>query len=390
MKQFRFFIFTILTLTIWATLVYAQGQFTVQIESATTQAAADGRVRQLKARGLEAYWVKSDIPGVGLRYRVRIGKFPSRAAAMTYGSKLKQQGVISDFFTPGYESPEVVADAPKKVTTAPPPQNVTKPAQLPSPAASVPKPPRAEPTDNASPKPTPAVKPRLNTSPTLPLDRPRRMRDTVAEVVPASSADEKPTLKAAADEKPLAKNKPAPVVAAAEDSGADDTSSDFARYRDLAFGYSFDYPRHWDGGKLSDDELQAQRIDGGVVFKARQGAAFMNATWNRLKGANSQSYDNGKIVDLIVESLGSGGGFQGLTETGRQVVNKAGQVITYIDLRTMLSQPNAPAPLEFVGKAVIIRSSEGILLIVTFYSKNSDPSIVDSVERIISSAQVPQ
>lgn len=392
MKQFRFFILTILTLTIWTTLVHAQGQYTVQVESATTQAAADGRVRQLKARGLEAYWVKADIAGVGLRYRVRIGKFPSRTAAIAYGSRLKQQGVISDFFTPGYETPDVVTDAPKKMTTVPP-QNAAKPAQSSSPPASVvpvPKAPHAEPTDNASPKPTPAAKPRLNTSPTLPFDRPRRPRDTVAEVVPTSSADDKPVLKAAADDKPLVKSKSSPVAAGSQDTRAEDTATNFSRYQDTAFGYSFDYPRHWDGGKLSDDELQAQRIDAGVMFRSQQEPAFMNAIWNRLKGANSQSYDNKQIVDLIVQNLGAGGGFQGLTETGRRVVTKSGQVITYVDLRTMLSQPNAPAPLEFFGKAAIIRSSEGILLVVTFYSKNSSSLIADSAEHIISSARVPQ
>lgn len=390
MKHIRVFSLAALVLASWPALAQAQrGQFTVQIESASTEATAESKAQQLRAGGLEAYWIKSDVAGVGLRYRVRVGRFPTRAAAKLYGERLRQQGVASDFFVAEYETPTVAA-APKKGATKPA-QVTASPAPPPSPADAA-KPERAEPSDNAAPKPPPAAKPRggaPSASP-LPPDRLRRPRDAVAAVVPTSASDKMPP-PPASHEKNAADNRaalqPGKAVAAATAASA---APDFLHYQDAAFGYSFDYPRHWDGGRLSDDELQAQRIDAGVMFRSKQDAAFMNAIWNRLKGANSQSYDNSLIVDLVVKSLGSGAGFQGLTETARRVVVTSGQVNTFVDLRTLLSQPSAPAPLEFLGKAVIIRSQEGILLVVAFYSKNSPPGTVESAERIIKSARVPE
>lgn len=393
MRYLRLFL-TFLTLIAWAAVAQAQRrQFTVQIESASSQPAAESRVQQLKAQGLEAYWIKSNLAGVGLRYRVRVGKFPTRAAAKMYGERLRQQGAVNDFFVAEYEAPEAVTAEIKKPGPKPPVMEKSPPA---TPAVETPKPTRVEPTDNASPKPTPAPRQRLSTPPgsSLPPDRVKRPRDAVA-VVPVS------------DEKVLAKNSlsgksgenkkgdvpaaPQPDnVAIAAAAASEAAIAEFRRFQDTAFGYSFEYPRHWDGGKLSDDELQAQRIDAGVMFRSKQDAAFMNAIWNRLKGANSPSYDNSLIVDLVVKSLGSSSGFEGLSETGRRVVTQGKQVNTFIDLKTIMRQPNAPAALEFLGKAVIIRSNEGILLVVAFYSKNSPPSVAESAARIIGSAQAPE
>jgi cell division septation protein DedD len=394
MRHIRPLIFTtVFTLAAWPALVQAQrGQFTVQIESVQSQAVAESVVQQLKARGLEAYWVKSNIAGIGLRYRVRVGQFPTRTAAKLHGARLQQRGVITDFFVAEYELPAPAAEV--KQRPGAPAEAVAKPAQPLPPSAATPRPQRAEPTDTASPKPTPAPKPRLTSPPSnpLPFDRLRRPRDAVA-VVPTSSSHERlaPRASPGGEGKATEEDaRQAETSAAAATAAAATAVTEFLRYRDVAYGYSFDYPRHWDGGKLSDDELQAQRIDAGVIFRSKRDAAFMNAVWNRLKGANSQSYDNNQIVDLVVKSLGSGAGFQGLTETARRVVSEGDQVNTFVDLKTVLSQTNAPAPLEFLGKAVIIRSPEGILLVVTFYSKNSPPEIAESAARIVSSARAPQ
>jgi hypothetical protein len=394
MKHIRPLIFTALTLAAWPVLIHAQrGQFTVQIESVQTQTVAESIVQQLRARGLEAYWIKSNIAGVGMRYRVRTGRFPTRAAAKLHGAQLQQRGVITDFFVAEYEAPEPAAGA--RQSPGKPSEAVAKPAQPLLPPAATPKPQRPEPTDTASPRPTPAPKPRLTAPPSNspPFDRLRRPRDAMAAVIPTSSPQEPGTQimpgggegSAAQEDSLRAATRVSTATAAAATAVAE-----FLRYRDAAYGYSFEYPRHWDGGRLSDDELQAQRIDAGVMFRSKRDAAFMNAVWNRLKGANSQSYDNNLIVDLVVKSLGSGAGFQGLTETARRVVPQGDQVNTFVDLKTVLSQTNAPAPLEFLGKAVIIRSPEGILLVVTFYSKNSPPEIAESAARIISSARAPE
>ena len=63
-------------------IVAAQsGKFTVQIVAASSQAEAETTVKELKAKGVEAYILKSQLPGKGTFYRVRAGAFtnPRRA-----------------------------------------------------------------------------------------------------------------------------------------------------------------------------------------------------------------------------------------------------------------------------------------------------------------------
>jgi hypothetical protein len=60
-----------------------------------------------------------------------------------------------------------------------------------------------------------------------------------------------------------------------------------------------------------------------------------------------------------------------------------------VDLRTLFRQPRSNQSLEFQGKAVIIRANTGILLVVTFYAKDSASTMIAAADRIIGSARVP-
>jgi hypothetical protein len=87
-------------------------KYTLQVSAAPTQAEAEKQVSQLKAQHLDAYWIRSQVPGVGVRYRVRIGRFPTKAVAHTYGERLRQQGLIIEFFIADFiEPPPNVAAA---------------------------------------------------------------------------------------------------------------------------------------------------------------------------------------------------------------------------------------------------------------------------------------
>src|SRR5215831_21067625 len=67
----------------------AQGRsFTIQVESATSEAEARSSVARLRAQGLEAYWVKTAIPGMGVRYRVRVGRYQNQAQAKARAEQL--------------------------------------------------------------------------------------------------------------------------------------------------------------------------------------------------------------------------------------------------------------------------------------------------------------
>lgn len=420
------------------------GQFTVQVDSMTTQDAAESKVQSLKAQGLNAYWLKSNVPGQGLRYRVRLGRFPSRAAAQTYGARLKQQGQAADFFVAAFEgnssslgaaetakkpAAPVLSAAPKtppaavktaenkpaetKPAAVTPKQQEVKPIPPPTlmqpatPAAStaeksvttVPAKPISAPIitpTNTAPAPKPMTPAPSETKPLqskplapTPLDEPKAPRDKKAENTrpnnTASPAAVMSVATAAANTEAAAPNAKAPLAEAAMPVSA----AAFLRFEERSFGYSFEHPTYWNGGRLTADELQAQRIDAGAVFRSQEDVAFMNAIWNSLKNANSPAYDNNLIVDLVIKSLSSGAGLQGLNEVSRRMVQEGDQIKTFVDLRTLFRQPRANTPLEFQGKAVIIRANTGILLVVSFYSKDSASAMVAAAERIISSARVP-
>ncbi|MGH9751868.1 MAG: YCF48-related protein [Blastocatellia bacterium] len=86
--------------------------FTIQVESAPSEAEARSSVAKLRAQGLEAYWVKAEIPGAGIRYRVRIGQYPNQAQARAKADQLLSSGAIKEFLVMVYDAPPSGSVAP--------------------------------------------------------------------------------------------------------------------------------------------------------------------------------------------------------------------------------------------------------------------------------------
>ena len=196
-------------------------------------------------------------------------------------------------------------------------------------------------------------------------------------------------------EKPPVRNAPAaapaPVAAApapAPATAAPPTAG-FSRFQDPTAGYSFEYPSYWTGQKLDNAQADEQRVHAGALFKSQEDAAFLNAIWNKLEKANSPDNDNNLIVEIILKSMASSNGTQ-LKETARKVVDEGGTVKTYLDLKAVFQAPGQNEPLDFLGKAVIIRASKGILLVVAFYSKDAPANSSIVADRIIASVRAPE
>src|SRR5690349_3430438 len=85
--------------------------FALQIISLTDEAEARSSIAELKQKGIEAYLVKSEVPGKGTRYRVRVGKFPNQQEAKSTGDKLAANGSIKEFAIMAYEPPTAVSVA---------------------------------------------------------------------------------------------------------------------------------------------------------------------------------------------------------------------------------------------------------------------------------------
>ena len=315
-----------------AGVAWAQtGRYAVQIEASPARAEAEARVEQLDAQGVDAYLVESLVPGKGHFFRVRVGDFATRAAAEHYGRQLKAQGTVRDFFVAAYEAPE--PDAPPNPAQA----DSTLPPTPPEPPAL--------------PAPIPSSQPDATDS--TAGDRP----------------DTPPTTS------PLGSDLPAPAS--------------YALYQDADVGYSFEYPRGWVGRQLGPNEMAAQKVTAGAMFKSDRDAAFLSAIWNKLDRANSSDHDNDLVVDLILESLASGNGTKNLKALSRRVIQDGPQIKTFLDLEAAFQVTSRPAPLEFVGKGVIIRASRGVLLLVAFHAKDAPQTVAIDADHIVQSARTP-
>jgi SPOR domain len=388
-------------------LAGAQGTlFTVQIKAAPTKAAADEEVRQLKAQSINAYVVKSDVPGKGVFYRVRSGVFSSRNLANKYGADLQQRGVISEFFVTIYEkAADEVASRP--APTGPPPTKA-KPNQPAPNSADGEAPAPARPAtqkrpDSAAGEAPAPVRPETQKRPDSanlnnpPAEAPSpdsaaSKTTTVARTnPPVNSAPANPATNSAAN----TPTRPAPATnpglsASVGEAPAATPPSGFMRFRDPKIGYSFDYPDYWTGQPLSDKEASDQRMNAGAMFSSQKDSAFISAIWNELDKANNLANENDLIVDVILRSMSASDGISKLEETARRVENRDGLIKTYLDLKAVFQTQEQGAPLDFLGKAVIVRANRGILLVATFYSKDAGPNVSAAADKIISSARPPE
>jgi SPOR domain len=368
----------------------AQGTlFTVQIKASPTRAEADEEVRQLKAQNINAYIVKSDVPGKGVFYRVRAGVFSSRNDASKYGANLQQRGVISEFFVTPYEK---VADevASRPAPTGPPPTKAKPNQPAPNSAAGEAPAPARPATqkrpDSANLNNPPADAP----SPDSEASKPTTVARTNP---PVNSAPANSATNSAAN----TPTKPAPapatnpgLSASVGEAPAATPPSGFLRFRDPKIGYSFDYPDYWTGQPLSDKEANEQRMNAGAMFSSQKDSAFISAIWNELDKANNLTNENDLIVDVILRSMSASDGISKLEETARRVENRDGLIKTYLDLKAAFQTQEQSTPLDFLGKAVIVRANRGILLVATFYPKDAAANVSAAADKIIASARPPE
>ena len=329
-------IFSMAVVLILSGLAGAQGSgYAVQFGAFSVKEEAEDKVRDLKAKDVAAYIVKSSIPGKGVFYRVRAGFFTNQNQAKKFGASLQERGLVSEYFITAYEKPNVATAsgaAPQAQSQAPPRTNQPAPNNL-----SV--------VTNSAPN--------LASNPGL--------RPSVVGVTATP-----------------------PPAATAPPIG-------FLRYQDPKIGYSFDYPNYWMGQPLTEKEASDKRMSAGAVFTSQRDrdTAFLYTVWNELDKANNPADENDLIVEVILRGMSSGNGTK-LEETARRVEARNGLIKTYLDFKAAFQTQGQSAPLDFLGKAVIVRASRGIMLVVTFYSKDAPPNAEIAADMIIASARPPE
>ena len=351
-------------------LAGAQGAgYTVQFAAAPTREEAEEKVSELKAKSVIAYIVKGSVPGKGVFYRVRAGNFPTQSDAKKYGATLQQRGVVSEYFIAAYEKPAeetAIGAAPKSAPLAKVASKTGQPASNNPPGNN---PPGANPPGN----------------------NPQGDSSVVAGV-PISGAPVKSAQNPALNPAPNSANNPGLNSSA---GGVPVTTplappSGFLKYQDPKTGFSFDYPNNWTGQPLNDREASEQRMSAGAMFTSQKDAAFLTAVWNELDKANNPANENDLIVEVILKSMSSSDGTTKLEEVARRVETRNGLIKTYLDLKAVFQTQGQSAPLDFLGKAVIVRASRGILLVAAFYSKDSPSNAAIATDQIIASARAPE
>ncbi|MGD8241270.1 MAG: SPOR domain-containing protein [Desulfobacterales bacterium] len=78
--------------------------YTLQVAAYLKPEHAEGFIQTLKAKGQEAYRVEAQ-SGPKTWYQVRVGHFPTKAAARAHGQQLKTAGIIEDFYVANYAEP---------------------------------------------------------------------------------------------------------------------------------------------------------------------------------------------------------------------------------------------------------------------------------------------
>ena len=73
----------------------SQGNFTVQVSAFQTQEEADAYRASLGRKGYQPYVVAAEIPGKGMWYRVRVGRFEDKSAANEAKAKLALANIPS-------------------------------------------------------------------------------------------------------------------------------------------------------------------------------------------------------------------------------------------------------------------------------------------------------
>jgi cell division septation protein DedD len=75
----------------------ARGVFALQVGSHKEVGEATAQVSELKKRNLDAYFVQADVPGVGKRFRVAVGKYSTKEQAEAAGEELKKSHSLPDY-----------------------------------------------------------------------------------------------------------------------------------------------------------------------------------------------------------------------------------------------------------------------------------------------------
>jgi len=300
-------------LTISTTSRAQSRSFAIQIASPTSEAEANNLIEELKTKGIEAYLVKSEVPGKGTRYRVRVGKFNSMQDAKATGNQLAANGTINEFAVMIYESPTVLTAA--KNDPKPKPDGKTKKEKIESELAEAAKPEPvkfdeqktiakseetarepAPPTIDPSKKQEPEVarSTEVKPEPSLPEIKPENKPEEKTESLPEAKKEIQPETKVSAKSEEL-KDEPKIEIAKTETPAAKPET--IANLPTLP-------------AEIEDENEAEPKIAAPPIADALTDAVFSNSNWKMVRHT-AQTDKNLRAIHFVDSMTGWAAGDAG-------------------------------------------------------------------------------
>lgn len=189
--------------------------------------------------------------------------------------------------------------------------------------------------------------------------------------------------------RPLPSSPPAPIVA--EDGRAVSPPAPSIRYQEVvdpASRYSFEVPASWRGGMVSEADRQRKGIEAGATFQSPPDQAFVYVVWNGLPNAHQKQSE--LILSMIMHGLRASDGVKQLEEIGRRVERPTEDIVrVHLELVAAFQIAEGEPPLDFEGRAVVLQTPRGILLVSCFHGFDAPPETKAQVEHILASAKAP-
>ncbi|MDF1591294.1 MAG: DUF1566 domain-containing protein [Desulfobacterales bacterium] len=136
MSLFRFGVLVALVMPATGGLAEGAGEryYSIHLASFKYLQNANRHVNSLQEKGKLVFWKEVDIPGKGIFYRVFLGKYATREAAVRFWEKLNQEGAVSYFGVYEFKEsvaslkpPELSIEKPLPPTEQPPASKPTTP-----------------------------------------------------------------------------------------------------------------------------------------------------------------------------------------------------------------------------------------------------------------------
>lgn len=151
--------------------------------------------------------------------------------------------------------------------------------------------------------------------------------------------------------------------------------------------YAFSRPRDWRENKAGASALREEELLAGEMFVSPESGAFLSSGYRRLAAsAPRESIAPEALIDRLLWKLRRLPGVDDARETARKVSYEKGMLRAQIGLEVSFRPSLNDPPISFLGRAVILRNSEGVFELIGLRQSMSPANIARLIDRALDSA----